>query len=199
MKSLFRYGWVITFYFPSLLLAKAAFALPPADISGTTWKGMSNQNSVTLTITQLTVNENESNVITLPEITIEGSANTQPKNESDWWCEGFIQGFNSPDTEIERPLMIDDEWAAIFLAGVESGQNANWEMQAEFEERYRDSPQIGPYKEIDDEAFKEAQERYKEAWEAVFHEHMPHTEVEVEPGLPPVRPNTVPVPIRLSK
>jgi hypothetical protein len=135
---------------------------------------------------------NEDNVIMLPEITIEGSADTQPINASDWWCQGFTTGFNAPDKVIEHPLMINDELAAIFFAGVEIGQNSSREMQAEFDERFRDSPQVVP--DIGGEAFDEVQRRYNEEWEALFHEHMPHTEVEVEPGPTLVRPNIVIIP-----
>jgi hypothetical protein len=74
---------------------------------------------------------NDDNVITLPEITIEGDPDAQPMNASGWWAEDFIKGFNAPDTVPERPLMINDELAANFFAGVESGQNARREMEAD--------------------------------------------------------------------
>ena len=135
---------------------------------------------------------NEDNVITLPEITIEGSGDAQAINASDWWCEGFTTGFNAPDKVAERPLMINDELAASFFAGVESGQDASKGIVADFTERYYDSPQLVPY--IDGEAYEEVQRRYNEAWEALFHVHMPHTEVEGEPGPILVRPNIVIIP-----
>ena len=135
---------------------------------------------------------NDDNVITLPEITIEGDPNAQPLNASDWWAEGFIKGFNAPDTLPERPLMINDELAAQFFAGVENGQHARREIEAEFEEQFRDSPQVVP--DIGGETFEEVQRRYNQAWEAVFHQHMPHTEVEGEPGPTFVRPNIEIVP-----
>lgn len=135
---------------------------------------------------------NEDNVITLPEITIEGSSDAPAVNASDWWCNGFTTGFNAPDTAAERPLMIDDELAASFFAGVESGQNARKDIEAELNERYRDLPQLVP--DIGGEAYEEVQRRYNEEWEALFHEHMPHTEVEGEPGPTFVRPNIVIIP-----
>jgi hypothetical protein len=85
--------------------------------------------------------------------------------------------------------MIDDELAASFFAGVESGQNARKDIEAELNERYRDSPQLVP--DIGGEAYEEVQRRYNGGWEALFHEHMPHTEVDGEPGLTFVRPNIV--------
>jgi hypothetical protein len=60
--------------------------------------------------------------ITLPEITIVGSADNQPQNATDWWCEGFMTGFNKPDATPERPLMINDDLAGAFSQGVASGQ-----------------------------------------------------------------------------
>lgn len=135
---------------------------------------------------------NEDHVYVLPEITIEGSRDSSPVTPSDWWCDGFTAGFNEPDASPERPMMINDELAAVYLAGVESGQNAHRNMQAEFQERFRDLPQIGP--DLGGEAYDELQRRYVEEWEALFHEHMPHTEVEGEPGPTLVRPNVVIVP-----
>jgi hypothetical protein len=134
----------------------------------------------------------EDNVITLPEITIEGSGDAPAVNASDWWCNGFTTGFNAPDTAAERPLMINDELASSFFAGVESGQNSSKDIQAEFDERVRDSPQVST--DMGGEAFAEVERRYNEQWEALFHKHMPHTEVEGQPGPPPVRPNIVFVP-----
>jgi hypothetical protein len=130
---------------------------------------------------------NEDNVVTLPEITIEGNPDAQPANARDWWCQGFITGFNAPDTAAERPLMINDDLAAIFLTGVKSGQNSHKAMQAEWDARNHDSPQA--VSDLGGESYAELQRRYNEEWEALLHEHMPHTEVEGEPGAPPVRPN----------
>ena len=135
---------------------------------------------------------NQDNTITLPDITIEGDPDAQPVNASDWWAEGFVKGFNAPDTVPERPLMINDELAASFLAGVQSGQQASKDIEAEFDQRFGTSPQVVP--DIGGEAFDEVQRRYNEEWEAIFHQHMPHTEVEGEPGPTFVRPNIEIVP-----
>jgi hypothetical protein len=134
----------------------------------------------------------QDNAITLPEITIVGSADTRPTTASDWWCEGFIDGFNAPDTPAARPLMINDELAAMYLSGYASGQQVNREVQADFEDRSRASPQLQP--DLGGEAYAEVEKRYAEAWESVFHQHPPHTEVEGEPGPTLVRPNIVIVP-----
>ena len=55
--------------------------------------------------------------ITLPEITIEGDPDSAPVTEVDWWANGFIQGFNAPDETPERPLLINDDLAALFFLG----------------------------------------------------------------------------------
>ena len=134
----------------------------------------------------------QENAITLPEITIEGNTDARPTTASGWWCEGFMDGYNAPATPAARPLMINDELAAMYLGGYESGQQVNREVQAEFEERYRDSSQIQP--DLGGEAYSEVARRYAEAWESVFHQHPPHTEIEGEPGPTLVRPNIVIVP-----
>ena len=85
-----------------------------------------------------------SDAITLPEITIEGSADSQPTNAADWWADGFVAGYNAPDRQIERPLMINDDLAASFLLGARSGRQAARDAQAEFEESIRDQPQVRP-------------------------------------------------------
>jgi hypothetical protein len=117
--------------------------------------------------------------ITLPEITIEGSAHAQPMNAPDWWAEGFITGFNAPDATPERPLMINDELAAIFFQGVANGQAAAREVAAEFEAKFADQPQLVP--DIGGETLEKAQERFRDLFEGLFHQHMPHTEIESEP------------------
>jgi hypothetical protein len=130
--------------------------------------------------------------VVLPEITIEGDAAAQPVTPSDWWCNGFMTGYNSPDADVARPMMINDETAALFFEGVKAGRDASRQMQEEIDEQLRDSPQLVP--DIGGEPFSKLQRRYDEAWEALFHEHMPHTEVEAEPGPTLVRPNIVIVP-----
>jgi hypothetical protein len=135
---------------------------------------------------------NTDGVYTLPEITIEGDPYAQPVTLADWWCEGFVAGFGSPDTTPERPLMMNDQIAFVFLAGVDVGRSSRWETDARIEEQLRDFPQIGP--DLGGEAYDEVQRRYYEGWEALLHEHMPHIEVEGEPGPPPIRPNIVFVP-----
>jgi hypothetical protein len=130
---------------------------------------------------------NEDNIITLPEITIVGHTDSRPTNASEWWGEGYVTGYNDPDTDPDRPMLLNDEMTAVFLAGVIAGREARQQMEAEWEARFRNVPQLGP--DPGGEPFEEVERRYREAWEAVFHQHPPHTEVEVEPGAPPPMPN----------
>jgi hypothetical protein len=126
-----------------------------------------------------------SNVITLPEITIVGNADAQPVTATDWWVEGFIAGYNKPDETPERlrPLVLNDETMAIFLQGVDTGQQAAHQVTAELEAELADQPQIGP--DLGGESLEKAQERFKRAFEAVVHQHMPHTEPDSEVVDPP--------------
>jgi hypothetical protein len=116
--------------------------------------------------------------ITLPEITIEGNADAPSINASDWWANGFTVGFNAPDVTPERPLMINDELAAAFFQGAGIGRGAAAEIAAELEAEIADQPQVVP--DIGGETLEKVQERFRKSFEGLFHQHMPHTEVESE-------------------
>lgn len=133
-----------------------------------------------------------SNEIVLPEITIEGSADSPAITAADWWANGFVAGYNAPDMQIERPLMINDELAAIFLEGAASGQQAARDIQAVLDERFRDQPSIGP-EIIGAESLDEVQRQFVEDFGSLFglHGHMPHTEIESETLEPLPTPNIV--------
>jgi len=133
-----------------------------------------------------------SNEIVLPEITIEGSADSPSITAADWWANGFVAGYNAPDAQIERPLMINDELAAIFLKGAASGQQAARDTQAALDERFRDQPSIGP-EIIGAESLDEVQKQFVEEFGSLFglHGHMPHTEIENEALEPLPTPNIV--------
>jgi hypothetical protein len=116
--------------------------------------------------------------IKLPEITIEGSADAQPVNASDWFSEGFMVGFNAPGSTPARPLMINDDLAGNFFQGVSAGQSTANDLTAEFERSIADQPQVMP--DIGGETLEKAQERFRDEFERLFHDHMPHTENEGE-------------------
>ena len=129
--------------------------------------------------------------IVLPEITIEGSADSRPSTAADWWADGFVAGYNAPDVQIERPLMITDELAATFLMGAASGQQAARDAEAEFDDRVRDQPQL--VSGIRGESLVKVQRRFAEDFGSLFgmHGHMPHTEIESETLEPLPTPNIV--------
>ncbi len=133
-----------------------------------------------------------SNEIVLPEITIEGSADSPSITAADWWTNGFITGYNAPDAQIERPLMINDELAAIFLMGAAKGQQAARDAQAALDERFREQPSIGP-EIIGTESLEEVQKRFTEEFGSLFglHGHPPHTEIDSETLEPLPTPNIV--------
>jgi hypothetical protein len=126
--------------------------------------------------------------IKLPEITIEGSADAQPINASDWFAEGFMVGFNAPDSTPARPLMINDDLAGNFFQGVSFGRSTAVDLTAEFERSIADQPQVVP--DIGGETLEKAQERFRDEFERLFHDHMPHTEIDGE-APEPVPPPTI--------
>src|SRR5215211_1334984 len=95
---------------------------------------------------------------TLPEITIEGSPESEP-NAGYWWGEGFARGFNTPDMSPDPPPL-NDLLAAYFRDGVESGQNKRREMDAEIDGATSGSHQLVPWIE-GGEPYEEVQRRYE--------------------------------------
>lgn len=111
--------------------------------------------------------------ITLPEITIEGDASANPRNAADWWANGFTAGYNAPDTPSERPLMINDELAAMFLSGAESGQAAARETADAMAALVAENPSIGP--DIGGQSLESVREQFDRDFGSLFHsEHAPH-------------------------
>jgi len=123
-----------------------------------------------------------SDVIVLPEITIEGDPDSLSRNAVDWWSNGFVAGYNAPEATPERPLMINEELAASFFAGVASGQQAARDAMAEFEALYADQPMV--QMDLKGESLDKAQQRLDEALRELFHEHMPHIENDTEMPVP---------------
>jgi hypothetical protein len=127
-----------------------------------------------------------SDTITLPEITIVGDPDMQPQNATDWWCEGFMTGYNKPDATPDRPLMINDALASAFSFGVASGQASAAEVQAELE------AEIGPQQELTTElrgkSLEKAEAQFRRQLEQFFEKEMPHTESESESQAPPPLP-----------
>ncbi|MCA1576906.1 MAG: hypothetical protein LC794_06015 [Acidobacteria bacterium] len=117
------------------------------------------------------------NRITLPEITIEGDPDSPPITEADWWANGFTQGFNSPDETPERPLLINDDLAALFFFGVDNGKEAQAVTAAEIDALLADQPSIEG--DIDGPTLESVRRQFEEDFSGLLDpEHEPHIEVE---------------------
>jgi hypothetical protein len=114
--------------------------------------------------------------ITLPEITIVGDPEELPITVADWWAAGFVAGYNAPDIQHDRPLLINEDLATVFAEGVNAGQRAANDRKAELDAELADQPQIGP--DIGGESFEKAQEDFDRLLEDLFHRHPPHTDPE---------------------
>jgi hypothetical protein len=111
--------------------------------------------------------------IVLPEITIEGDARSSPQNASDWWANGFTFGYNSPDATAERPLMINDELAAMFLLGAQSGRRAARETADAMAALIDQNPAI--QEDLGGQSLDRVREQFNRDFGSLFHsEHAPH-------------------------
>ena len=123
--------------------------------------------------------------ITLPEITIEGDPDSPPITEADWWANGFTQGFNSPDETPERPLLINDDLAALFFFGVDNGKEAQAVTAAEMDALIADQPSIEG--DIGGPTLESVRRQFEEDFSGLLNpEHEPHIEVEREAIMPRV-------------
>ena len=123
--------------------------------------------------------------ITLPEITIEGDPDSPSLTETDWWANGFIQGFNSPNETPERPLLINDRLAAFFFIGVDNGKNAQAVTAAEMDALIDENPGIEG--EIGGPTLESVQRQFEKDFSGLLNpEHEPHIEVEREATLPTI-------------
>jgi hypothetical protein len=94
--------------------------------------------------------------------------------------EGYQLGYSQPDAEPGIPLA--EPWMTYYRQGVEAGREARREADAQY-----DGPTIGP--DPGGESWEHYQRRWRELLEPIFHQHMPHIEVEEMeiPEPPPVR------------
>ena len=90
--------------------------------------------------------------------------------------EGYRLGYSLPEAEPGIPL--DEPWMGFYLMGVDAGRAARIDADSQFE-----GPTIGP--DPGGESWDHYQQRWKELFDTIFHEHMPHTEVEMEVPEPP--------------
>lgn len=93
-------------------------------------------------------------------------------------AEGYHLGYSQPEAEPGIPL--DEPWMSYYRQGFAAGRDARRDADAQF-----DGPTIGP--DPGGESWEHYRRRWKRLLEPIFHQHMPHTEVEIEvPEPPPV-------------
>jgi hypothetical protein len=129
--------------------------------------------------------------ITLPEITIVGHPVAMPVSAADWFCEGFMFGWQHPDVEVpEAPQPLSEELLASYTMGTTSGQRAAKNIV----EGYEDD---GPGWEAAREGgipYEKLEREWRDAWsEFLDHREEPH--IENEPFEVPPPPRLV-VPLR---
>lgn len=126
-------------------------------------------------------------VNTLPEITIYGDPKSNPTTSADWWAKGFTDGYNAPNETHELPaLVLNNETAASYYIGVLDGMRAAKAASDAVDAAMKNQPGIRP--DIGGISLEEAQREYNEAFEHLFHEHMPHIEIEEYRERKPVLP-----------
>ena len=92
--------------------------------------------------------------------------------------EGYQLGYSQPDAEPGIPL--DEPWMTYYRKGLEAGREARRDADSQY-----DGPTIGP--DPGGESWEHYRRRWQELLEPIFHQHMPHTEVEMEiPEPPPI-------------
>ena len=90
--------------------------------------------------------------------------------------EGYQLGYSQHDAESGIPL--EEPWLSYYLQGLEAGREARRQADAQF-----GGPTIGP--DPGGESWNHYRRRWKELLEPIFHEHMPHTEIEMNIPEPP--------------
>jgi hypothetical protein len=122
----------------------------------------------------------------LPGTSIEQFWDKSPSTTDDWLKEGFVAGYYRPYAKPVRPLMVTNDRADAFVSGFKEGQNAYKTLAAKYENEYRKLPAIEAG--IRGERYDELEREYRELLEAIFHKHMPHTEVDETARMPIVVP-----------
>jgi hypothetical protein len=126
-------------------------------------------------------------VNTLPEITIYGDPKSNPTTSADWWATGFTDGYNAPNDAHPLPaLVLNNEMAASYFIGVLDGMRAVQAANAAVDTAMAKQP--GVEIDIGGISLEEAQREYNEAFEKLFHQHMPHIEIEEYKEEKPVLP-----------
>jgi hypothetical protein len=108
---------------------------------------------------------------TLPEITIVGRPDATPETAGDWFAEGFMFGWNNPDTQPVMPAPLREDLLSAYFSGATYGKNTRRGIEDTAGEY--DGPAIGP--DPGGELYEEAERRWREAWGAFLnHREEPH-------------------------
>jgi len=115
--------------------------------------------------------------ITLPEITIEGNPRGTSETAADWWCDGFMLGWNNPQAAKEPPAPgppLNDECLNSYYQGIDAGRNARRGVEDKFVDY------DGPAIDVDPggEFYEEAERKWREAWQEFLRHEDPHSEQE---------------------
>ncbi|TKB68495.1 MAG: hypothetical protein E8D52_05640 [Nitrospira sp.] len=122
----------------------------------------------------------------LPGLSIDQFWDKSPETTDDYRKEGFVAGYSRPNSKPERSVVLSKDRADAFIDGWKQGQKANMSLSAQFRKQFETLPTIEPG--IRGERYDELERQYREQLEAIFHKHMPHTEVEETARIPIVVP-----------
>ncbi|MBV8253651.1 MAG: hypothetical protein JO154_13670 [Chitinophaga sp.] len=113
--------------------------------------------------------------ITLPEITIVGRANSTPETPSDWFCDGFMAGWNNPQLVPEAPAPLNEEYLSAYFSGVQAGKNCRNGVECICDDPQYDGPSV--VNDLGGQPYEELEKAWKESWsEFLNHREDPHIE-----------------------
>lgn len=108
---------------------------------------------------------------TMPEITIEGHPGSPPETAGDWFADGFMFGWNYPDSEVEAPAPLREDLLSAYFDGARAGRDSRRGIETSFADY--DGPSVD--EDPGGEPYEEAERRWKEEWaEFLNHREEPH-------------------------
>jgi hypothetical protein len=113
--------------------------------------------------------------VTLPEVQITGSGDAVPQNAADWFCQGYMFGWNQPNATPSAPAPLNEDLLAAYLQGVTAGQSGRQKAESDLGDYT--GPVIGP-DPGGGEPYEEIERRWKEAWAEFLKKEDPHTHEE---------------------
>jgi hypothetical protein len=109
--------------------------------------------------------------ITLPEITIVGHADASPVTPTDWFCEGFMFGWNHAGENPGAPAPLNDATMAVYCQGVTAGQKSRSDTESQYT-----GPTLGS--DPGGELYDDVERRWKDAWAEFLKHDDPHSETD---------------------